>query len=232
MAKTITHQDNDETKPALFGDKDHLEISQKSTFTQMVFELLTERAPSKAETKLLNLILNLSIDHGPNTPSAVETIKSAKEGKTLSEALAQGVLQINQSHGGAGEPLMELLYLINDEPALPAGRRLTINDLVKEYLKEGKRIPGLGHRVYKDKDPRAELIMDTALKLGVGSEFIQIVKGLKEELKIQSGKDLPINIDGAIAAVLCGFGLEPELGIAVFIIARTPGLIGQYLNNP
>lgn len=224
MARTITHIDNDEEKPALFGERDHLEVSQTSTFTQMVFELLTERAPSEAETKLLDLILNLSIDHGPNTPSAVETIKAAKEGKTLSEALAQGILQINQSHGGAGEPLMEILYQVQSS-------KLKVKSLVEEYLKEGKRIPGLGHRVYKDKDPRAELIMDQALKLGVGSEFIQIVKDLKEELKIQSGKDLPINIDGAIAAVLCGFGLEPKLGIAVFIIARTPGLIGQYLNN-
>lgn len=231
MARTITHQDNDETKEALFGERAHLEVSKKSTFTQMVFELLTERQPSLAETKLLDLILNLSIDHGPNTPSAIETVKAAKEGKTLSESLAGGILQINQSHGGAGEPLMKILYSINDKPALPAGRRLTINDLVEEYLKAGKRIPGLGHRVYKDKDPRAELLMDQALKLGVGAEFVQAVREIKEELKKQSGKDLPINIDGAIAAVLCGFGLEPKMGIAVFLIARTPGLIGQYLNH-
>lgn len=224
MARTITHQDNEETKEALFGEKDHLEVSQSQTFTQMVFELLTEREPTEAETKLLDLILNLSIDHGPNTPSAVETIKAAKEGKTISEALASGILQINESHGGAGEPLMEILYQVQSS-------KLKVKNLVEEYLKEGKRLPGLGHRVYKDKDPRAELIMDSALRLGIGSEFIQMVKDLREELKKQSGKDLPINIDGAIAAVLCSFGLEPKFGIAVFLIARTPGLIGQYLNN-
>lgn len=233
MAHTITHQDNDETKPALFGEKDHLEVAQNRTFTQMVLELLTERTPSENETKMLDLILNLSIDHGPNTPSGSATIASAKEGKTISESIAAGILQINESHGGAGEPLMEILYQLNDpssrhrgEPATPGSA-----ELVAEYLKEGKRLPGLGHRVYKNKDPRAELIMDKAIELGVGEEYVKITKELKEELFKQSGKSLPINIDGALAAVLCGFGLKPEVGIAIFIIARTPGLIGQYLNN-
>lgn len=222
MARTITHQDNDETKQALFGGKDHLEISKSSTFTQMVFELLSEREPSEAETKLLDLILNLSIDHGPNSPSGVETVKAAQESKSMSEALASGVLQINERHGGAGEPLMEILYRVQ--------KGESINEIVEEFLKNEKRIPGLGHRVYKEIDPRAQLIMDTAIELGVGEEFVQIVKQLKVELKNQSGKDLAINIDGAIAAVFCGFGLDPKLGIAVFLIARTPGLIGQYLN--
>ncbi|MBI2593605.1 hypothetical protein HYW44_03105 [Candidatus Daviesbacteria bacterium] len=223
MARTITHQDDDETKPALFGDKDHLEISQSRTFTQMVFELLVEREPSESETKLLDLILNLSIDHGPHSPSGVETMKAAKDGKTMSEALASGVLQINERHGGAGGPLMEILYGIENG-------QWTIDNLVTDYLKEGKRLPGLGHRVYKDSDPRAQLIMKTALENGIGEEFVKIVNDLRDELEKQSGKSLPVNIDGAIAAVFCGFGLDPKLGIAVFLIARTPGLIGQYLN--
>lgn len=233
MAKTITHLDDDETKPALFGERDHLEVSQNSTFTQMVFELLTERVPLENETKMLDLILNLSIDHGPNAPSAVATIDAGKTGKTMGESVGMGLAQINERHGGAGEPLMRILYEIKNstsgrpgEPAQPGSA-----DLVSQYLKEGKRLPGLGHRVYKDKDPRAELIMDEAVKLSVGVEFVKILKELKEELFKQSGKSLPINIDGAIATVLCGFGLKPEVGIAVFIIARTPGLIGQYLNH-
>lgn len=224
MARTITHQDNDETRPAMFGDRDHLEISQEKTFTQMVFELLAEREPSESEIKLLDLILDLSIDHGPNTPSAQATINASKEGKTMGESVGLGLAQIGDRHGGAGGPLMEILYRVKSE-----GER--VKEVVEENLREGKKLPGLGHRVYKDKDPRAELIMDTALEQEVGVEFIEIVKELKEEIKRQSGKNLPINIDGAIAAVFCGFELKPELGIAIFIIARTPGLCAQFLNS-
>ncbi len=224
MAKTITHIDNDETKPALFGSNDLLETAQRLSFTQMIFEMLTERQPSEAETKLLNLILNLSSDHGPNSPSAVATINAVKEGKTMGESVGEGIRQIGDRHGGAGGPLMEIMYRIQKGET-------TVEQEIKELIDEGKRLPGVGHRVYKDIDPRAELILKTAAENGVGEEYIKIINELREELQKQSGKSLPINIDGAIAAVFCGFGLDPKLGIAIFIIARAPGLCAHFINN-
>jgi citryl-CoA lyase len=224
MAKTITHIDNDETKPAMFGDKDLLETAQKNTFTEMIFEMLTERTPSAAEVKLLNLILNLSSDHGPNAPSAVATIAATKEGKTMGESVGLGMAQIGDRHGGAGGPLMEIMYRIKNQGT-------SIKGEIEELLKEGKRLPGVGHRVYKDLDPRAQLIMKTAVDNGIGEEYVKIVNDLRDALEEQSGKSLPVNIDGAIAAVFCGFGLKPELGIAIFIIARAPGLCAHFINN-
>lgn len=223
MAITVTHVDDDETKPALFGEKDLLETAQKTSFSELIFEMLTERKPSESEVKLLNLILDLSADHGPNAPSAVATIAATKEGKTMGESVGLGMAQIGDRHGGAGGPLMELMYRIN--------KGGTVEEVVKEVLAEGKRLPGMGHRVYKDLDPRAQLIMKTAVDNGVGAEFVEMVNNLRDELEKQSGKSLPVNIDGAIAAVFCGFGLKPELGIAVFIIARAPGLCAHFINN-
>lgn len=224
MAITITHVDNDETKPALLGEQDLLELAQKITFTEMVFEILTERKPSASEVKLLNLILDLSADHGPNAPSAVATIEATKEGKTMGESVGLGMAQIGDRHGGAGGPLMELMYRIN--------KGETVENIVKEVLENGKRLPGMGHRVYKDLDPRAQLIMDLAIENGVGEEYVKIVNELRDELEKQSGKSLPVNIDGAIAAVFCGMGLKPEHGIAIFIVARAPGLCAHFINTP
>jgi len=224
MARTITHIDNDETKPALFGESDLLEVAQQNSFTQMIFEMLVERAPSEAEVKLLNLILNLSSDHGPNAPSAVATIAATKEGKTMGESVGMGMAQIGDRHGGAGGPLMEIMYRVKDQGS-------SIKGEIEDLLKADKRLPGVGHRVYKDLDPRAQLIMKTAVESGVGEEYVKIVNDLRDELEKQSGKSLPINIDGAIAAVFCGFGLKPELGIAIFIVARAPGLCAHFINN-
>lgn len=223
MAKTITHIDNDETKPALFGERDHMEAAKTMNFAEMIFEVLTEKKPSNAELKLLNLILNLSIDHGPNSPSAVATIEAARNGKTMGEAVGAGMTQIGDRHGGAGGPLMEIIYRIKNN-------ELSIKEEIDNLLKDGKRLPGVGHRVYKDLDPRAQLIMNMAIENGIGEEYIEIINQLRGELERQSGKSLPINIDGAIAAVFCGFGLKPELGIAIFIIARAPGLCAHYIN--
>lgn len=224
MARTITHIDDDETKPALFGEKDHLEFAQGNNFTRTIFEMLTEREASESEVKLLDLILNLSVDHGPHAPSAVATIEATKEGKTMGEAVGLGMAQIGDRHGGAGGPLMEILYRVKSQES-------RIKEEVENLLKEGKRLPGMGHRVYKDLDPRAQLIMNTAIENGVGEEYVKIVNGLRDELEKQSGKSLPVNIDGAIAAVFCGMGLKPEHGIAIFIIARAPGLCAHFINN-
>jgi citrate synthase len=66
---------------------------------------------------------------------------------------------------------------------------------------------------------------------GSSGDFVAIAKEIEQKLEEKKGKKLVLNIDGAIAVVLCAFGWEPKLGKAVFLIARTPGLIGQYLNN-
>jgi citrate synthase len=105
MAKTVVHDELN----AKWGEKDHLQVSQQKTFTSMIFETLSEKEAGSKEQELLDLILNLSIDHGSETPSAGPVISAAKEGKTISEAISLGVLEINDSHGGAIEPLMEIL---------------------------------------------------------------------------------------------------------------------------
>lgn len=220
MAKTVIHQENNQ---AFFGDEDHLEAAQNKSFTQMIFELLSEKEPTEAELKIFELILNISIDHGPDTPSAIKTIEAAKEGKTISESVAAGILQINDVHGGAQEQLMDVLYGIQNS-------EFRIQNLVKDYKNSGKRLPGFGHRLYKDIDPRAELILNKMKELGLKEDFVSIAKRMKQELENQSGKHFPLNIDGAIAVALCTFGWEPKLGKTVFIIARTAGLCGQFLN--
>ena len=50
---------------------------------------------------------------------------------------------------------------------------------------------------------------------------------MEKELEDMRGKSLPINVDGAIAAVLCEWGIPPEIGNAFFIIARVPGLVAH-----
>jgi citrate synthase len=225
MAITVTHKiENDETSPAMFAGHEHLEYSNKVTFPELVFESFSGKAPTPEQTKIFNLILNLCFDHGQNAPSAMATIAATNAVKGMGEAVGEGISQINDRHGGAGEPLMEILYKVKNN-------EIALKDVVADYLKEGKRMPGFGHRVYKDLDPRAQLILKTVRENNVGVEFVDILEQLHNELNTQSGKSLPINIDGAIAASLCSLGLEPKLGKAVFIVARSAGLCAHFLNN-
>lgn len=219
MAKTVIHKDN----IPYFGDEELLKIAGTRSFSDMIFELLSGNKPKVHQSKLFETILNISIDHGSDTPSAVETIKSAKSGKTISQSVSNGILQINDIHGGAIEPAMKNFYEIRNN-------ELGIKNYVREQLEQGKRIAGFGHRIYEI-DPRSELLFKLAKDEGISDEYIQIAKGVEKELETAKGKKLPVNVDGAIAAILCTFGWDPKFGKAVFLIARTPGLCGQYLNN-
>lgn len=220
MAKTVKHID----LKSYFGEADHLEIAQTRSFSSLIFEILSEKVPTDAELKVFELILNLSIDHGVDTPSAKAVIEEAQAGETISESVSEGIEEINEVHGGAAEPLMGILYRIQNS-------EFRVQNLVEEYIREGKRLSGFGHRIYKTQDPRAQLILKTLTDNGFSDEFIKIAEDLRQEFNNQTRKLLPLNIDGAIAVVFCTLGLEPKLGKAVFIIARTPGLCAHYLNN-
>lgn len=223
MAKTVHHQD----LKSFFGDEDHLKLSQNVSFSDLIFETLSGHKPSPSQSKVFQLILNLSIDHGPDTPSAVPLIEKTKAGATISEAVAEGVLHIDDRHGGAMEPAMHFFYKIKNENMTDE----QIAALIKDYIDNKKIIAGYGHRIYKDEDPRAELIIKTMQESLIGAEFIEIAKKVEAEIEKQKGKKLPLNIDGAITIALCDFNWGPKLGKAVFLSARVPGLCAHFINN-
>lgn len=220
MATIVTHQD----QKSFFGDQDHLSLSQKVSFSELIFRQLSEQIPSTEQLKIFELILNLSIDHGSDTPSAKKTITEAKAGESISEAVSEGIEEINDLHGGAGEGAMKIFYQI-------ANDNMSISEFITTALEQQIKIPGFGHRLYDDLDPRAELILEQLTELPEGVKYAKIAKDVQSELQSQTEKNLPLNIDGAIAAVFCTFGWEPITAKAAFIIARTPGLVAHFLNN-
>jgi citrate synthase len=64
-------------------------------------------------------------------------------------------------------------------------------------------------------------------ELGLAGRHIRIALAVEKSLAQQTGRSLPINVDGAIAAVLCDLDIPPEIGNAFFIIARVPGLVAH-----
>ncbi len=217
MSKIVTHKD----EVPYFGDESLLEIAPKRSFASMIYEVLSGQKPTDDQAFLFETILNISIDHGPDTPSATEVITKAKEGKLITQAVAAGILQINDYHGGAIEGCMELFYKIKSENLDP-----TL--VVREYLSLDKRIPGFGHRIYTI-DPRSQLLFKLFKEKNFSDEFLKIAEDIVVALKETKGKDLPVNIDGAISVILCSFGWNPKIGKGVFLSARTPGLCAEYL---
>lgn len=197
------------------------------TFAQGVFLAIKGELPSEAEARMLDVILVSSVDHGVTPPSCHAARTVASTGSPLNAALAGGILAISRYHGGAIEDsmrvLQEALRRENDMNNTPEEMASII---VKEYREKRKRLPGFGHRIHT-RDPRTIKMFQIASDLGIAGEFVEIAKALESAVEKSSGKRLPINVDGAIAALLCEMDFPPELANAFFIMARIPGLVAH-----
>jgi citrate synthase len=95
--------------------------------------------------------------------------------------------------------------------------------LVAKMREQKKRLPGFGHRLHTA-DPRTAKMFAMAETLEFSGRHVKLAQAIERELAEQSGKKLPINVDGAIAAVISDMGFDWRLGKAFFIISRVVGL--------
>jgi citrate synthase len=196
------------------------------TFTDTIFLLHQARLPSPAERGLLDAILTGVADHGSGAPScAAARLAISGNRQSLSAAVAAGLLAVGDDHGGAGLGCMEQ---IADGLALARTEGISLEAsavrLVAEALAK-KRLPGFGHRVHHV-DPRTAILFELATRSGVAGDGIRFVTAMETAIAA-AVKPLPINIDGALAAVLHDLGFAPAFGRFVFLIGRVAGLTAE-----
>jgi citrate synthase len=202
-------------------------LMRTATFTDTIFLLHRGRLPDDRERRILDAILTSSADHGPGAPSCA-TARLAASGNrgSLSAAVAAGVLAIGDEHGGAGEQCMRL---IANGVARARERGIAIDAAAKEMVTEarvaGRRLPGLGHRVHRV-DPRVEVLFDLARRPDGEGDGVRFVRAM-QNAAAEAIKELPLNIDGALAALLFDLGFPPEAGKLLFIVARVAGLTAE-----
>jgi citrate synthase len=101
--------------------------------------------------------------------------------------------------------------------------------LVEECLQQKDVPPGFGHR-FHTRDPRAARLFQLSLELELEGEHVRMLRSIEraiESRKEAFGRALPVNVDGAIAAISADLGFAYELGNAVFLVSRLPGLIAH-----
>ena len=203
------------------------DLMGKVTYPQMVYLLIKGELPSENIGRMIDAILVSSVDHGVTPPSCQAAVTVASTGATLNAALASGILAINEFHGGAIEKSMRVMQEAVD---LMIEEKLSIEEaarkIVRNYLDRKKKIMGYGHRVHTA-DPRTKKLFDLAAQYGFSGDYVKMSLAIQQAFKELGGKDLPINVDGAIGAVLCEIGIPSELANAFFIMARLPGLLAH-----
>jgi citrate synthase len=206
---------------------DITKLMQGATFADTVFLLHRGRMPSDAERRLIDSVLIAVADHGPGSPSAAASRIVASGNRVAPEAaVAAGVLAIGDKHAGAG---LECMEIIGDALGRARGRGQSIDDVARETvaraIKDKRRLPGLGHRVHSV-DPRTAVLFGQARDSGLAGDGIAFMLAVEAAARANI-KPLPINIDGALAAVLHDLGFPPLFGKFIFIIGRVAGLTAQ-----
>lgn len=189
-------------------------LMQEKTFTESTFFLLTKRLPTQKELKMFDMLLISSIEHGIAAPSIFSARVSASVGNPLNATLAAGLLATGEWHGGAVE---KCAYHLQSNTSA--------EDIVTHALAQKERLPGFGHKIYKDKDPRAEELLEAATKLGIAGVHTQKVRAMAGAL--QAHKPLALNIDGAMAAILSDMGFSWRIVNGCFLLGRLVGMMAH-----
>lgn len=204
---------------------DITDIMEKLSYAETVYLILKGELPSKAEAELMNAILVASIDHGASPPSVLGTRTVLSGGNSLNAAIAGGVLVIGDTHGGAIEQSAKIMQQFIKENQNASADEIA-DKLVAWLGETKKRMPGFGHRLHKT-DPRTAKLFEIAARHGYSGAHIELCKAIEKALANKLGKELPINVDGAIAAVISDMGFDWRLGKGFFIISRVPGLLAH-----
>ena len=203
------------------------EIMGRLTFGEAIYLLLMGEVPSPAIGSLMEAILVSFIDHGATPPSTLAARNTATTGAPLRACVAAGVLGFGKYHGGDIESCMQFLDTGLELVRKGASYRDAAATIVRRCLDSGEPIPGFGHR-FHTRDPRAARLFQMALELEVEGGHIQMIRAVElAAAALPDGHALPVNIDGAIAAVCGDIGIPAEIANALFIISRVPGIAAQ-----
>ncbi len=201
-----------------------LDLVGKYSFSQVAYLALKGELPTPAEARVLDAMFVSVIDHGVAVPSVVADRVVISGGNPLHVGVAAGILTFGEAHGGA----IESAARVFQRTAALEGE---VADLARERVAQSRakkeRLPGFGHRYYKEADPRTAKMFAIAKEENFYGRHCALAEAMMVELKAQTGRSLVLNVDGGIAAIISDMGFDWRLGKGFFIIGRTVGLVAH-----
>jgi len=209
------------------------EMMGRLNFGEAIYLLLTGELPTPSMGRLVDAMLVSFLDHGATPPSTIAARNAATTGNSIRSAIAAGVLGFGRYYGGDVQQCRQIL----DEGLATARTGVSVAEaaakVVEKLVQTHEMPPGFGHR-YHTTDPRAIRLLQIAHELEADHEYSQMIRAIEHALQEHPSlqdRPLPVNIDGAIAAVSGDIGLPPEVAEALLIISRVPGLAAHALEE-
>ena len=189
--------------------------------------MLSGEKPGEDSARALETYLNTAVDHGLNASTfAARVIVSTRSDLVSAITGAIGALK-GPLHGGAPGPVLDAVFEI--------GKKERAEGYLREKLERGERLMGFGHRVYKVRDPRADVLAAAAERLyatEADRELYELALHVeKTALKLleeyKPGHRLQTIVDFYTALLLHGLGLQAELFAPTFAVSRVAGWVAH-----
>ena len=208
--------------------REFLNSKKDKTLAWNFLYTLTGVEPSDEAVKVFDLCLLLHAEHDLNC-SAFSARVTASSLSDVFSALTSAVGTLKGPlHGGANEQVMKMLDKIKTEDEAKA--------FVENALANREKIMGFGHRIYKERDPRADILKVYSKKLTaqIGKPSLYNISVTMEE-EVRSKKGLCPNVDFYSASVYHSLGIPTDLFTPVFAVSRMAGWLAhifeQYSKN-
>jgi citrate synthase len=231
---------SDATSISLLGQDLASELMGQVSFGELAFWLVALRRPEPGELKVFEAVLVALADHG-FTPSAIAarlTLTGAPE--SVQGALAAGLLGGGSRYLGVTEDCGKFLAAAlaahaGELPADAAGWDELAAGAVRAQRAAGRLVPGLGHPIHKNGDPRTPVMFAIAREAGVLGPHLRLFEAVGRAHPAILGRTLPLNGAGVCGAALADLGFEPDMLRGFALLARTAGLLGhlaEEMRNP
>jgi len=208
------------------GD-DHIPPRDDLNFCQNFLYMLSERAPEKVWSETLDVCLILHAEHTMNasTFAGMVTASTLADPYTV-VASSIGALK-GPLHGGANEEVVEMLKEI--------GTPARVRPYLERKLKDEQKIMGLGHRVYKVKDPRASVLQSLCERLfrecGPSPLYEVALEVERISAELLEGKGIYPNVDFYSGIIYDKMGIEVEFFTPIFAMARVAGWLAHWFEQ-
>lgn len=207
----------------------------KLSFAEMMFLLMKGEMPEKGQAKVLDALLVASMEHGISPPAMVSRC-FASYGTPIQVAIGGGVLSFGEIMGGAGEQLAKKMQerVTALQKSVPNMDEKDLREvacrLIDEARGAGEKVAGFGIPLHK-KDPRPPVLFQCAREEGVFGAYCHLMVLIEEELEKAVGRRIPMNLDGAGAAIILDLGFPWQASRLFIIIPRTVSMAAHYLEE-
>ncbi len=199
----------------------------KLSFSDYFYLLLTGQRPTPAALAVLDASLVAIAEHGlvPSVQASRMTLAAAPD--ALQGAVAAGILGCGSVILGASETAGGLFKEVEAQTSAGISLEAAALAVVRNWREDKRAIAGYGHPLHKRRDPRVDRLFEVAGEHGADLRYVKVAEAVERAIPQVLGRELKLNVSGAIPAVLLGVGFPLQALRGVPILARTAGLIAH-----